>query len=664
MKRRFDRKQKEALYWLAGGKCQNCGAPLPNDWHADHLRPYAHGGRTDVVNGQALCPNCNCRKGAQLMLAWPFNLALRPWQQEFLDKYNAAELKDFLLVATPGAGKTVASLKAGHDLLNSGVVQRIVVVCPTDHLRTQWLEDATKVNIHLDKIQLGWSGQIAQTTDYIGMVTTYAQVVSKQEHLRAYTDRFRTLVILDEIHHCGDEEHKAWGQSIKHAFDLATRRLLLSGTPFRSDNNPIPFVRYETAPNNPAVRVSFADHSYGYGDALKDENVVRHVVFPTYDGHYIWEHCGEKKEATFKDRLDRADSGHRLRTALHPEGDWIKKVIKAADDRLNTIRREEGYSIAGGLIVAQDQWHAKEYARVLKDVTGEECTLAISDTDDASKAISKFRQSNQKWIVAVKMVSEGVDIKRIRVGVYATNVLTTTFFRQVIGRAIRWDNDPRWEQLDDQTAWFYLPEDPQLVRLAEEIKVEITDTIRQQEIRDSQQERNNVPTSPELMQLLFDIYEFKHSDGEESDHIFSGEKFTLEELANAERRFAFPGFERVPSAAKAFAWRRMKQEIEYEPQIHDMTPARTPSQPKYAQKEQLKSTVRRKVARLVHVCQQQGIRFSDTNPYQAINFAWGRKREYSRESTNNGFEDKLTWLEGLIRRALQGDRSIAEELRR
>lgn len=152
------------------------------------------------------------------MLTWPLNLPLLPWQQEFLDKYNAKEPADFLLVATPGAGKTIASLKAASDLLNSGVVSRVVIVCPTDYLRRQWLEEATRVNIHLDKIQLGWSGQIAQTTDYVGMVTTYAQVVSKQDHLRAYTARFKTLVIFDEIHHCGEQEHLAWGLAIKKAF--------------------------------------------------------------------------------------------------------------------------------------------------------------------------------------------------------------------------------------------------------------------------------------------------------------------------------------------------------------------------------------------------------------------------------------------------------------
>src|SRR5947207_81432 len=117
---------------------------------------------------------------------WPSKYDLRQWQSEFLTKYHTEDKENFLLVATPGAGKTIASLRAAHDLVNSGVVKQIVVVCPTDHLRNQWLHDASSVNIHLDKLQVGWTGQIAITTDYTGLVITYHQVVTKKDELLAY----------------------------------------------------------------------------------------------------------------------------------------------------------------------------------------------------------------------------------------------------------------------------------------------------------------------------------------------------------------------------------------------------------------------------------------------------------------------------------------------
>lgn len=594
-----------------------------------------------------------------MLRPWPSHLILRQWQQEFLDKYNVAELRDFLLVATPGAGKTVASLKVAHNLSNSGTIERVIVVCPTDHLRTQWLEDATRVHIHLDKLQLGkWSRQIALTDDFVGMVLTYAQVVNNQELLRGFTHKYKTLVIFDEIHHNAEGERLTWGLAARQAFDPAARRLLLSGTPYRSDNNPIPFVRYNVDPNDPKTQRAEAHYNYSYGDALKDENVVRHIVFPAFDGRLIWQNFGEKKEASFKHHLGRAESGYRLRTALHPEGDWIKDVIKAADDKLNFIRQEEGHSTAGGLIVASDQEHAKAYARLLKEITGEECTLAISDSEDASKAIAKFRTSTQKWIVAVKMVSEGVDIKRLRVGIYATNTLTTTFFRQVIGRVIRWDDDPRWQQLDDQTAYFYLPEDERLVNLAQQIRVEITDTIREQEIKEFQPR--------EGAQLSLDDYEFGQSDAEESNHYFNGESFTLSEMQEAAIRLAYPLFNRLPSAALAFAWRRLKQELEgmARPSTDvPQTPQGFSPQPVYLQKQSLKSLVNRKVARLVHVCQQQGIVIPGVRPYGTIHNAWGRFCGYSHQSTNDDLQGKLTWLEGLINRALQGDGTITSDLR-
>ena len=62
--RLFTKRERQALYIAADGKCQICGRELSKDWHADHIVPWANGGETDVINGQALCPACNLKKGA------------------------------------------------------------------------------------------------------------------------------------------------------------------------------------------------------------------------------------------------------------------------------------------------------------------------------------------------------------------------------------------------------------------------------------------------------------------------------------------------------------------------------------------------------------------------------------------------------------------------
>jgi superfamily II DNA or RNA helicase len=644
---------------------------LPNSQNKmrwPYVLPYVEGGSTDVLNGQALCPTCNLMKGASAMqYQWPVSYQLRQWQSEFLTTYRTWDQADFLLVATPGAGKTIASLRVAHELLNSGVVEQVVVVCPTDHLRNQWLQDAAKVNIHLDKLILGWTSEIALTRDYVGLVTTYAQVANKQEHLRAFCKR-KTFVIFDEIHHCGEADHLSWGPAINRAFSPATRRLLLSGTPFRSDNNQIPFVKYETDASSPNVRRAVADFSYGYGDALRDEYVVRHVIFPGWDGKFVWEDMfGEEKQASFDSVLNLSESAQRLRTAIHYEGDAIRTVIALANEKLNYIRVTERHEEAGGLIVAQDQTAAYALAKIVEEISGEKPVIAVSDDDAASDNIHKFRHGRQKWIVAVKMVSEGVDIKRLRVGVYATNITTRTFFRQVIGRVIRWDS--KWNDvLEDQNAWFYVPNDQQLIEFMREIKEEIVDVIREQETQDKQG-RGDQPRQAPMVQLpLGSGYQFKYSDGEEKHHHFNGYTFALDELDEAQRIFAElgPGFERVAAAPKALFLRNFKERANVDSGNTPTQKSLSLEQPtitRHDQKTVLKTQIRKKAGRLVRVCQQNNILIPGNNPYQTINNAWGRKVGYSHELTNEDLEKKLTWLEGLIQRALQNDRNIVLEFR-
>jgi len=372
---------------------------------------------------------------------------LRPWQREAFDKFAASEQADFLAVATPGAGKTTFALACARWALSTER-RRLVIVAPTTHLKTQWAQAAHRMGLHVDH---HWSPADGVAKDVHGIVTTYQQVSTADTAKKLRGVANDAFVVLDEVHHAGDE--RAWGDGVRTAFELANRRLSLSGTPFRSDTNSIPFVRYE---ETGAGGEAQPDFTYGYADALRDGGVVRPVYFPRFDGMMEWSAPdGTILSANFHDDLDRTGASHRLRAALSMQGDWLPAVIDQAHERLMAIRRTQ--PDAGALAIASDQDHARDIARLIRNKYKVEAEIVISDDPDASKKIAAFARSSRPWLVAVRMVSEGVDIPRLRVGVYASTVVTELFFRQAVGRFVRWTRG-----LASQKAYVYLPDDPRL----------------------------------------------------------------------------------------------------------------------------------------------------------------------------------------------------------
>ena len=371
------------------------------------------------------------------------SVRLRPWQKRALDKLATTESPDFLAVATPGAGKTTFALTAAVHELAANRGRRLVVVAPTSHLKLQWADAAERFGLHLEP---SWApGKGALPTDVHGLVTTYQQVASSPDPLRAISAR--GMVILDEIHHAGDD--RAWGSAVRHAFEPAAKRLSLSGTPFRSDTQAIPFVNYVGDEARP-------DFEYGYGQALEDGRVVRPVYFPRINGFMEWiTPDGNVASAAFDDALDKQGTAQRLRTALSLEGEWLPAVLTQANDRLTTLRRH--HPEAGGLVIASDQDHARGIANLLRYRCGVKAAVALSDDPRSSTRIAKFSGSSDPWMVAVRMISEGVDIPRLRIGVYATTTATELFFRQAVGRFVRWTRGvPR------QKAYLFIPDDARL----------------------------------------------------------------------------------------------------------------------------------------------------------------------------------------------------------
>jgi superfamily II DNA or RNA helicase len=380
---------------------------------------------------------------------------LRDWQRRALATVQTHQARDFLAMATPAAGKTRFALRVAHDFLTRRAAVRLLVVCPTNHLRTQWAEAAGKLGLQLDPALS--NDQACEAPDYHGAVVTYQQVCLAPSIFERACNSKKTLLILDELHHAGDG--KNWGKTLRSAFEPAAFRLILSGTPFRSDNNPIPFIRYDRGESR-------ADFAYGYTDAIRD-SVCRPIVFPSYEGELTWLSEGREHTATFEDGLTFDRQRERLKTALLQET-WLGPVITDAHAQLTRLRKQEQPD-AGGLIISMDQDHARWVAELVGRITGMKAVVAVSDDPAASRTIETFSDhKKQQWLVAVNMVSEGVDIPRLRVGVYGTNVLTEMYFRQVVGRFVRMqDGVPT-----PQRAWLYLPKDPILVHYARQIKAE------------------------------------------------------------------------------------------------------------------------------------------------------------------------------------------------
>lgn len=386
---------------------------------------------------------------------WPDGRPLRAWQEEATEAVRAHSGTSFLASATPAAGKTTFGLHIAHRMLSAGFVSRVVVAGPTTHICRQWAADAGRYGIDLEPNRPNSDGP--ESADFHGVAVTYQTIAAGPETHRLGAGR-PTLLIADEPHHMGDLA--AWGLQARKAFDGARFRLLLSGTPFRSDNSAIPWVTYDDD------GLSQADYVYGYPQALVDR-VCRPITFLPYDGEMEWVADGRLRSADFDLVLPAAEAARRLRTALSPEGEWMGEVLRDGDARLSEVRAD-GHPDAGGLVIASDQAHARAIAARLESVSGERPELVMSDEPGASRRIADFASSDRRWLVSVLMVSEGVDIPRLRVGVYATAARTELFFRQVVGRFIRTTpGGPR-----RQMSYLLMPADPRLKALAHEIELE------------------------------------------------------------------------------------------------------------------------------------------------------------------------------------------------
>jgi superfamily II DNA or RNA helicase len=496
VKRLFTQAQRPVIYLAAKGRCQRCGCVLnPANWHADHINPFSKGGETHLRNAQALCPPCNLKKSNNMnpLQFVPSGEKLHTWQIEFIDRFlgsakeqlaNPPDKKQaFILNAFPGSGKTWAQLIVLKYLYVEGFIDFIIVCVPSVKLRDDFAEQAMNIfgmNFYAK------TGMKVNTDTHQGCVITYAQLNNPLtvQTIDQWCRDKHVAVSADEMHHLSLD--KKWGPNFFKAFSSSSVRLMTSGTPFRSDGDRIPWVRY--VDNSIDLSAPHA-YSYSYGkgrwnpsqSALSD-GVVRDVVFHPWDGEVTFIVEIDDVEVTFchklTDNLDeiyfdqyspgliRSLKSYRRKFCIecgshrYPKGtEYVREQIKAAHGKLMQIRRGS-HPHAGGLIVCENRMHANAIAEVVSELTGTIPVVVHGEAGDHQKKLKAFQvdisPSREPWLIAVKMVTEGVDIKHLRVGVFLTIEMAPLFWTQVLGRILRIDSKaPK----ANQTAHFYQYDD-------------------------------------------------------------------------------------------------------------------------------------------------------------------------------------------------------------
>jgi superfamily II DNA or RNA helicase len=388
--------------------------------------------------------------------------ALRSWQTRALAAMDRWERGSFLLSAAPGAGKTRPALEFARRELASGAARSVVVACPTGPLTRQWARAASRLGVELAVDAASPSAPAG----FDGVAVTYARIAKAPGRWERAAGP-RTLVIADEAHHLGEE--LAWGEAFARAVGRCERWLLLSGTPFRSDATPIPGVRYDSA------GLAEPDVSYSYADAVLD-GICRPVCFVAYDGTLSWRSGDDVIESSFETLLSGREASRRYRTAISTElPDGLPRILREADTKLRMLRRD-GHRDAGGLVIAADSSHARRIAALLREATGQKPLVVLHNEPRAAEKLAGFTNARDPWIVAVNMVSEGVDIPRLRVGVYATAAKTPLVFRQIVGRFVR-----TIRHRPPDPSWLYIPADPVLRDHAAAVQQEIRHALRRPE---------------------------------------------------------------------------------------------------------------------------------------------------------------------------------------
>jgi len=417
-------------------------------------------------------------------------LKLREWQKEALHKainwlLTKRTDRHFLINAAPGAGKTLAACAITQTLLSAGEIDRVIVIAPRSEVVNQWAGDFRNVTgRHMSKVT-GADIDIAAMS--VDVCATWSAIQGLLPELQAVCRSSTTLVICDEHHHAAVEA--AWGRGADGAFSDAKFVLVLTGTPIRSDGAESVWLAYDDV--GAIDQPEEGTYVLTYGQAV-DLGYCRPVTFHRHEGKFTVDLddgsqvrvSGHKKAQLSKELkrisgLQSALDFYRLVRTPQFEKDnhtplltgYQATMVEWGSEKLTELRHR--MPMAGGLIISPNIEMAEYMVKLIERIEGEKPILVHSQMVNPNAKIRAFRNTNKRWLVSVAMVSEGVDIKRLRVLIYLPNALTELAFRQAIGRVVRTLGPD-----DDTRAYVVMPSFETFEVYARRVEEEMSPSIR------------------------------------------------------------------------------------------------------------------------------------------------------------------------------------------
>lgn len=375
-----------------------------------------------------------------------------------IELLSAASTKRVTVASvTPGGGKTLMASIFTHVLLGGNYVDQVVVICPRDSLRTQFrggfTERARGLTYRIAALGNKSLGQ-QSLLERAGYVTTYQAVVKAiRRHLR-YVKLRRTLVILDEPQHLSDADRRSWREAVAPLVDAATHVLLMSGTLWRHDRAPIPFVPYDG--NNEPI----ADIKYSRRDAL-EEKAILPVSVSVVDGRAEYWHAFKRHMVPSLREASKSQESKVLNTLLAKPEYRNEMVTQALAEWMKY--RETVYP-SRAIVLCRSQKDAREIKAMIKARFHVDVCLAISDEGaKAKRSLEDFRDRHiGEVLVTVGMAYEGLDVPDCTHLVCLTNFRSWPWLEQAFARVTR-VNRRCGVPYERQHAYLYVPSDSQML---------------------------------------------------------------------------------------------------------------------------------------------------------------------------------------------------------